>query len=37
MFALAIIMGVTTGGGIWLFKQLIDIANHLFFGVLGGA
>ncbi len=37
MFALAIVVGVTTGAGVWLFKQLIEIANHLFFGVLGGA
>ena len=37
MFVLAIVVGVTTGAGVWLFKQLIEIANHLFFGVLGGA
>ena len=37
MFALALIVGLTTGAGVWLFKQLIEIANWLFFGVLGGA
>ena len=37
MFVLAIVVGVTTGAGVWLFKQLIEIANRLFFGVLGGA
>ena len=37
MFALALIVGLTTGAGVWLFKQLIEIANRLFFGVLGGA
>jgi len=37
MFALAIVVGVATGAGVWIFKQLIEIANHLFFGVLGGA
>src|SRR3974377_223141 len=37
MFALAIVVGVTTGAGVWVFKLLIETANHLFFGVLGGA
>jgi CIC family chloride channel protein len=37
MFILAIVVGLTTGFGVWLFKQLIEIANHFFFGVLGGA
>jgi CIC family chloride channel protein len=37
MFALAIIVGVTTGIGVWLFKQLIVIANQFFFGAIGGA
>jgi chloride channel protein, CIC family len=37
MFALAIVVGVTTGAGVWVFKQLIEIANRVFFGVLGGA
>jgi len=37
MFALALVVGITTGAGVWLFKQLIDIAHHLFFDVLGGA
>ncbi len=36
MFALALVVGVTTGAGVWLFKQLIEIANRFFFGVLGG-
>ena len=35
MFALAIVVGVTTGAGVWLFKQLIEIANRFFFGVVG--
>jgi chloride channel protein, CIC family len=37
MFALALIVGVTTGAGVWIFKQLIEIAHHLFFDILGGA
>ncbi len=37
MFPLAIGVGVTTGAGVWLFKQLIEIANQIFFGVLSGA
>jgi CIC family chloride channel protein len=37
MFALALIVGITTGAGVWLFKQMIEIANRLFFGVLGSA
>jgi chloride channel protein, CIC family len=37
MFALALIVGITTGAGVWLFKQLIEIARYLFFDVVGGA
>jgi CIC family chloride channel protein len=37
MFALALVVGITTGAGVWLFKQLIEIAHHLFFDVLSGA
>ena len=37
MFALALIVGVTTGAGVWLFKQFIEIAHTLFFDVFGGA
>jgi chloride channel protein, CIC family len=37
MFALALIVGFTTGAGVWIFKGLIGIAQHLFFDVLGGA
>jgi CIC family chloride channel protein len=37
MFALALIVGLTTGAGVWLFKQLIEIAHVLFFDVVGGA
>ncbi len=37
MFTLAIVVGVATGAGVWVFKLLIEIANHLFFDVLGGA
>ena len=37
MFALALIVGLTTGAGVWLFKQLIEIAQTLFFDVVGGA
>ncbi len=37
MFALALLVGVTTGAGVWIFKQLIELAQHLFFEVLGGA
>src|SRR5512140_3055140 len=37
MFALALIVGITTGAGVWIFKGLIELARHLFFDVLGGA
>ena len=37
MFALALVVGITTGAGVWIFKGLIEIAHHLFFDVLGGA
>lgn len=37
MFVLAIVVGVTTGAGVWIFKQLIEIAHYLFFDVLGTA
>ncbi len=37
MFALAIVVGVTTGAGVWLFKQMIELANRFFFGIIGGA
>ncbi len=36
MFALALIVGLATGAGVWLFKQLIELANRFFFGLLGG-
>ncbi len=37
MFALALIVGITTGAGVWIFKGLIELARHLFFDILGGA
>ena len=36
MFALALIVGVATGAGVWLFKQLIEIAQRIFFDGIGG-
>ena len=36
MGVVALLVGLATGGGVWLFKQLIEIAHHLFFDVLGG-
>jgi CIC family chloride channel protein len=37
MFILAVVVGLTTGAGVWLFKQLIELANRFFFGLIGGA
>ena len=35
--AIAILVGLLTGGGVWLFKQMITWTHTLFFGWLGGA
>ncbi len=35
--AVAVITGMATGAGVWLFKQMILWASALFFGRLGGA
>ena len=35
LVACALLVGLTSGVGIWLFKRLIDVAHLLFFGVAG--
>ncbi len=37
MGVVALLVGLGTGLGVWLFKQFIGLAQHLFFGVIGGA
>jgi len=35
LVACALLVGLTSGVGIWLFKRLIDVAHLLFFGMAG--
>ncbi len=37
MGVVALLVGLGTGLGVWLFKQFIGLAQHLFFGIIGGA